>query len=119
MDTFRRLKLKNYFWNLTISVILILAGIGILQSVMIGFLKEYNPESMIVYICGGITSGCILLFGLFGMIRAFTFEKRIFKSFTKDEVDSFYEEIENNIELSIPGQVVMTKSFLLMPLKTT
>ena len=117
MDTFRRLKLKSYFRNLIIGVIACLTAGGILQAIVIEMFKAYNPTSFIAYICGGISCCGILLYGIYEIVRAFTFERRLFKNLNSEDVELFYDEIENSVELTIPGRVVMMKSFLLLPVR--
>lgn len=117
MDTFKLLKLKNYFFHMIIGVAALLLGIGILQSIALEVLKEYDPASIIAYICGAVACAGIILYGLYEIIRAFNYEKRILKLLEPEEREQFYSELENQVELTIPGQVVMTKSFLLVPVK--
>lgn len=117
MDTFKRLKLKSYFRNLIIGVVACLTAAGILQAIILEVFKEYDPASFIAYACGGIVCSGILFYGFYEVIRAFTFEKRIFKDLSSEDVDLFFDEMETAAELTIPGQVVMTKSFLLVSVK--
>ena len=114
MDTLKQLKLKSYLWNMIIGVTAILLAAGILQSIALEILKEFDPASIIAYICGCAACGCIILYGLYEMIKAFTFEKRLFKGFDSEMVDLFYNELENAVQLTIPSQIVVTKNFLLV-----
>ena len=117
MDTFKCLKLKCYFRNLIIGIIACLTAVGILQAIILEVLKEYDPSSFIAYTCGGIVCSGILFYGLYEVIRAFSFEKNLFKNLSSEDIDLFYEEIETAAEVTIPGQAVMTKSFFLMSVK--
>ena len=117
MDTFNRLKLKSYVRNLIIGATLCLMGAGILQVIVLEMFNEYDPASFIAYICGGAACGGILLYGFYEIFRAFTFERRLFKDLKAEDIELFYNEIENAVELTIPGQVVMTKSFLFVPVR--
>lgn len=117
MDTFKLLKLKYYLWNMIIGVAALMLGIGILQSIALEVLKEYDPASIVAYICGAAACGGIILYGLYEVFRAFHYEKRILKAFETEEKDMFYKELTDEVVLTIPRQVVMTKHFLLVPVK--
>ncbi|MBQ2288573.1 MAG: hypothetical protein II251_07705 [Lachnospiraceae bacterium] len=117
MDTFKLLKLKYYFWNMVIGVSALLLSAGIGQSIVLEVFKEYDPASLIAYICGGIACGCIFLYGFYGVARAFRFEKKILKSLDEDEREHFFSELEEHVELSISGHVVITSDYLLLSVK--
>lgn len=117
METFKLLRLKSYFRNLIISVVAFLLGAGILQAIVLEVFNEYDPSAFIAYICGGIACAGILLYSFYEMYQAFSFEKRLFKHMTEEEMSQFYEELENAVELTIPGQIVMTKNYLLVSVR--
>lgn len=117
METFKLLRLKSYFKNLIIGVVALLLGASILQSIVLEVFNEYNPSSFIAYICGGIACCGILMYSLYEIVRAFSFEKRLFKHFNEEDVEQFFDEMEHALELTIPGQLVMTKHYLLAAVK--
>ena len=117
MDTLKHLKLKSYLWNMIIGVTAIMLASGILQAIALEVLKEFDPASIVAYICGAAACGCIILYGLYEMIKAFTFERRLFKGFEDEKVEKFYSELEKAVQLTIPGQIVVTKNYLLLSVK--
>ena len=52
MDTFKMLKLKNYFFHLVAGTLMVLFGAGIFQAILLEMLKEYDSASKLAYICG-------------------------------------------------------------------
>ena len=42
MDTFKMLKLKNYFFHLVAGTLMVLFGAGIFQAILLEMLKEYD-----------------------------------------------------------------------------
>ena len=80
MDTFKLLKLKNYFSHLVLGTFVLLTGTGIIQSIVLEMIQEYDPASKTAYICGLIACGVIAFYGIYEILRAFYFEKHIFKN---------------------------------------
>lgn len=115
MDTFKLLKLKNYFIHLILGTIAILFGTGILQAISLEMIKEYNAGSKTAYICGIGACIMIILYGVYEIFKAFHYEKPILKSLKKDERRQFITELSDDVEFSIPGQAVVTKHYLLLP----
>lgn len=115
MDTFKLLKLKNYFFHLITGTVTTLFGIGILQAILLEMLKEYDSNSRVAYICGIIACVGIALCGVYGIFQAFGYEKRILKSLEPENRREFIAELSNNVEISVPGQAVMTAHYLLVP----
>lgn len=76
--------------------------------------KEYDAGSKAAYICGLIASGAIVLYGVYEVFRAFNYERRILKNLEPGERREFIAELSGNIEMSIPGQVVMTRHYLMV-----
>ena len=114
MNTFKLLKLKYFVFNMVIGVSSILLGIGIGQAIILEVFKEYDPSSIVVYICGGFACACIVLYGLYCSASAFRFEKKILKHMDEDEKKHFYQELEEKVTLSVSGQVVVTENYLLV-----
>lgn len=119
MDTFKLLKLKNYFFHIVIGTLAILLGIGIFQAILMELLKEFDSQSKIAYICGMIACAGIIFYGIYQIRQAFDYEKRILKSLEPQERKEFLAELSESVELSIPRQVVMTKNYLLVPVKNS
>ena len=115
MDTFKLLKLKNYFFHLVAGTLMILFGAGIFQAILLEMLKEYDAASKVAYICGLIACAGIILYGVYELMQAFNYERRILKSLEPGERREFVAELSDGVELSIPGQVVMTRHYLLVP----
>lgn len=115
MDTFKLLKLKSYFTHLVAGTLAVLFGAGILQAILLEILKEYDADSKAAYICGAAACVAIVLCGVYELTRAFNYEKRILKTLEPGERREFIAELSGNIEMSIPGQVVMTRHYLLVP----
>ena len=93
MNTFKLLKLKYFVFNMVIGVFSILLGIGIGQAIILEVFKEYDPSSIVAYICGGFACGCIMLYGLYCSASAFRFEKKILKHMDENEEKHFYQEL--------------------------
>ena len=117
MDTFKLLKLKYYFLNMILGVSAILLSVGIGQAIVLEVFKEYDPASIVAYICGGISCAGILLYGLYSIMRAFRFEKKILKALDTNEIECFFSELKDKIEFSVSGQVVVTENYLLVSVK--
>lgn len=115
MDTFKLLKLKSYFIHLAAGTLAVLFGGGIFQAILLEMLKEYDAGSKAAYICGLLASGAIVLYGVYELFQAFNYERRILKNLEPGERREFIAELSGGIEMSIPGQVVMTKHYLLVP----
>lgn len=115
MDTFKLLKLKSYFIHLVAGTLAVLFGAGIFQAILVEMFKEYDAGSKAAYICGLIASGVIVLYGVYEVFRAFNYERRILKNLEPGERREFIAELSGNIEMSIPGQVVMTRHYLMVP----
>lgn len=115
MDTFKLLKLKSYFIHLVAGTLAVLFGAGIFQAILVEMFKEYDAGSKAAYICGLIASGAIVLYGVYEVFRAFNYERRILKNLEPGERREFIAELSGNIEMSIPGQVVMTRHYLMVP----
>lgn len=112
MDTFKQLKLKDYLLHMIVGTAFILLGIGIGQAIILEVFREYAPASLIAYICGGIASFGIILYGICEIYKAFHYEKRILKSLTPEKREQFLKELSQDVEMNIPGQAVLTKHFL-------
>lgn len=117
MDTFKQLKLKNYLLHMVIGVTAILIGLGIGQAIILEVLKEYAASSWLAYICGGIASGGIVIYGICEIYRAFHYEKRILKSLEPEKRRQFLSELTEEVEMTVSGQAVMTTHFLLVRVK--
>ncbi len=115
MDTFKLLKLKSYFIHLVAGTLAVLFGAGIFQAILTEMLKEYDAGSKAAYICGLLASGAIVLYGVYELFRAFNYERRILKNLEPGERREFIAELSGDVEMSIPGQVVMTKHYVLVP----
>lgn len=109
------LKLKNYFFHLVAGTLMVLFGAGIFQAILLEMLKEYDSASKLAYICGLIACAGIILYGVYELMQAFNYERRILKSLEPGERHEFISELSEGVELSIPGQVVMTRHYLLVP----
>ena len=109
------LKLKNYFFHLIAGTLMVLFGAGIFQAILLEMLKEYDSASKLAYICGLIACAGIILYGVYELMQAFNYERRILKSLEPGERHEFISELSEGVELSIPGQVVMTRHYLLVP----
>ena len=116
MDTFKLLKLKSYFTHLVAGTLAVLFGAGIFQAILLEMLKEYDAASKAAYICGLIASGTIVLYGVYELFKAFNYERRILKTLEPGERREFISELSGDIQMSIPGQVVMTRHYLLVPI---
>ena len=117
MDTFKLLKLKNYFSHLVLGTFVLLTGTGIIQSIVLEMIQEYDPASKTAYICGLIACGVIALYGIYEILRAFYFEKHIFKNLEPEEEEEFLDELCGHVLFSLPGKAVMTENYLLLPVK--
>ena len=74
------LKLKNYFFHLVAGTLMVLFGAGIFQAILLEMLKEYDSASKLAYICGLIACAGIILYGVYELMQAFNYERRILKS---------------------------------------
>lgn len=118
MDTFKLLKLKSYFLHLIAGTFIALFGVGILQAILLEMFNEYDAGSKAAYICGLAACAAFILYGVYELMRAFNYERRIFKTLEPGERREFVAELSENIEMSIPGQVVMTKNYLMAPVNS-
>lgn len=117
MDTFKQMKLKHYLWHLIGGTIAILLGVGIGQAILLEVLREYAHASRIAYICGGIASVCIIIYGIYEIYKAFHYEKQILKALEPKKREQFLDELADAVEINISGQAVMTRHFLLVRVK--
>lgn len=115
MDTFKLLKLKNYFFHLITGTVTVLFGVGILQAIVLEMLKEYDRNSRVAYICGIIACAAIALCGIYGIFQAFGYERRILKTLEPEKRRAFLKELSDDVEISVRGQAVMTEHYLLVP----
>lgn len=119
MDTFKLLKLKYYFMHLILGTGPILFGGGILQAIIVEMINEYDRGSRVAYVCGIVACGALILYGAFQIFQAFHYEKHILKPLSKEERKQFIDELADDVEMSIPSQAVMTKHYLLLPIRNS
>ena len=104
--------------HLIAGTFIVLFGVGILQAILLEMFNEYDAGSKAAYICGLAACAAFILYGVYELMRAFNYERRIFKTLEPGERREFVAELSENIEMSIPGQVVMTKTNLMAPVNS-
>jgi hypothetical protein len=119
MDTFKLLKLKNYFFHLIVGTLMVLFGAGVLQAILLEMFGAYDAGSKAAYICGLIASLLIIAYGIYQFWQAFNYEHRILKFLEPEERKEFVLELSKAAEMLIPGQVIMTRNYLLVPVKNS
>ena len=60
-------------------------------------LKEYDSASKIAYVCGLIACAGIILYGVYELMQAFNYERRILKSLEPGEFHEFIAELSYGV----------------------
>lgn len=114
MEKYNLIKMRNYLVHLVIGTAVLLFGGGVLCSIVSEMVEVYDPASKYAYICGIVFSGLILAVGFFFLMRAFGFEKRLFKKFTSEERADFLAELPTQDTKLYGKYVFVTPDYILV-----
>lgn len=117
MNTFKMMKLRSYFIHIVIGVVSVVVGISILYAIVFEMLNAYQPGARLAYICGILSCAGIICYGGRQSYKALYFEKRLFRNMDKSQVEQFYGELKGDIRMRIPGQCVVTRNYLMIPVR--
>lgn len=117
VNKFNKLKLKTYLIQLIIGLPGIIIGVQILYSILSEMKEAYDITSRYAYICGIIICIILIVAGALFIIRAFHFEKQLFKGITDEEKEAFLEELGDQTTLSFGTGLIVTKHYLIVRAK--
>lgn len=117
VDKFNKLKLQTYLIQLLIGLPCIIVGIQILYAILSEMKEAYDTTSRYAYICGIIICLLLIATGALFIIKAFHFDKLLFKGVTSEEKGHFLEELGDQTSLSFGTDLIVTKHFLVVRAK--
>lgn len=79
--------------------------------------EAYNMVSRYAYICGIIICLILIIAGIIFIIRAFHFEKQLFKGKTDEDKEAFLEELSDQATLSFGTDLIVTRHYLIVRAK--
>lgn len=117
MNRFNRLKLKAYGTQLLIGLLCLIIGIQILYSILSEMRDTYDVASRNAYVSGIIICCVLIIVGILFIIKAFLYEKQLYKSLTREEHESFLAELDEQTTLFFGTSLIVTKHYLVVKAK--
>ena len=117
MNTFKMIKLRSYLIHIAIGILSALLGVSILYAILSEMFGAYQRNARFAYLFGILSCVGVICYGARQIYRALRFEKRLFRNMDQEQVEHFYDELENDIRAIIPGQCILTSDHLLIPVK--
>lgn|GEM_PF-490109 len=117
MNKFNKLKLKTYLIQLLIGLSGVIIGIQLLYSILSEMKEVYDISSRYAYISGIIICLILIAAGILFILKAFHFDKQLFKDMTNEEKNAFLEELDEQTTLSFGTDLIVTKHFLIVRAK--
>lgn len=99
--------------NLILGVVMLILGGLLLAGIISEMLNAYLGGSKYAYIGGIIFCVLILISGLYFLVRAFGFERQIFKHYSLEDKAKFLRELADESTLCFGHHLIITRHYLL------